>query len=161
MSNTESATAARAAIDPPLRETALRLLAQREHSRFELSRKLQPLSPQSELIEILLDELSTKNYLNDARFAEAYVHMRMHKGMGPLKIGYELRLKGVDASLITTALQSIDWDAQLLELFLRKQRPGLALSPKEREKQQRFWQQRGFGHEQIRHLLKRNLSSTI
>lgn len=161
MPNTENAPAAKAAIDPSLREAALRLLAQREHSRVELSHKLQQLSPQSESIQTLLDELSAQNYLNDARFAEAYVHMRMHKGMGPLKISYELRLKGVDASLITAALQAIDWDALLLELFLRKQRSVLALSQKEQEKQQRFWQQRGFGHEQIRRLLKRNLGATI
>lgn len=154
MPNNESVPAIKTSAEAALYETALRLLTQREHSRVELSQKLQQLGGNSSTIEKLLDELSAKNYLNDARFAEAYVRMRMQRGMGPLKIRHELRLKGLDAALISTALQTVDWHALLLELCLKKQTLGHSLHQKDREKQQRFWLQRGFQLDQIRDVLK-------
>src|SRR5579859_3777998 len=79
---------------PTLRERALRLLARREHSRTELARKLTVhLSTQDDL-ERLLDELTSRNLLSEARYAESSVH-RLGRKFGAARIEHELRSKGL------------------------------------------------------------------
>lgn len=152
----ESESAQSRKVISELRDTALKLLARREHSRFELSQKLQKISGQLEAIEFLLDELSEKNYLSDLRFAESYIRMRMHKGMGPVRIRHELRQRGVDEQLIAqTISQAIDWEELLQELCEKRQHNGAPLAKNEHEKQIRFWLQRGFDYEQIRRVLSK------
>lgn len=145
-------------VSSKLRATALNLLARREHSRFELLQKLQKISGELEAIEFLLDELSEKNYLSDLRFSESYIRMRMSKGMGPVKIRYELQQRGVDEQLIAqTISQATDWDDVLQELCKKRRRNDGPPAKNEHEKQVRFWLQRGFDYEQIRRVLLKEM----
>ena len=58
-----------------LHERALRCLAQREHSRAELARKLGSLGEADE-VNAELDRLTELGLLSDARFADAYVRAK-------------------------------------------------------------------------------------
>ena len=58
------------------------MLARREHSAFEVRRKLKQKDlPESE-IEEAVERLQQEGLLSDRRFAEAYIHMRAGKGYG-------------------------------------------------------------------------------
>lgn len=128
--------------------TALRYLAMREHSRWQLHQKLQRKFPEEvELIQRVLDQLAEDNAQSEARFADAYARHRAHKGYGPVKIRYELQQRGMSTDLIDAALwhQDLDWLA--LQEKARQKKFGSAAMPKEfsiKAKQLHYLYQRGF-----------------
>jgi len=139
--------------DPVLaRKTALDLLARREHSARELSRKLAARNFSPELIESTLAGLAGEGLLDNARFAESFVHARYQRGQGPQKIGAELRERGIEDSLITEILGDEDRYWRELAVAVRRKRfgPELPRDFRERSRQMRFLQQRGFTSGQIR-----------
>lgn len=77
-------------------EIALRLLARREHSRFELTMKLRQRRVDARVIEDVLDDFEDKGWLSDDRFAEVFVRQRMDAGYGPLKILADLQQRGIN-----------------------------------------------------------------
>ncbi len=82
-----------------LRETALGLLARREHARAELAAKLRARGAAPETLPAVLDGLERDGLLSDARFAEVFVRSRRERGYGPVRILAELERRGVDAAL--------------------------------------------------------------
>ena len=88
--------------EPSLKTRAMRLLARREHSRSELARKLAANAAESDDVAALLDELSTKGWLSDARFAEQSIRAKSRR-FGPLKLAGYLRAKGVDDESVAAA----------------------------------------------------------
>jgi regulatory protein len=127
---------------------ALRYLAMREHSQWQLQQKLQRKFPeQTELIRSVLDQLHEDNAQSEARFADTYVRSRAHKGYGPVKIRYELQQRGISTDLIEAALwhQDLDWLA--LQEKTRQKKFGADPMPKEftmKAKQLHYLHQRGF-----------------
>ena len=97
------------------RHSALRLLARREHSQYELRRKLKARGYGEGLVDELLTELVTERLLSDTRYAEAMVTHRASRGYGPLRICMELRDRGVAERIVDKALQEaeIAWDVVL------------------------------------------------
>ena len=101
-------------------ERALRLLARREHSRFELRRKLlrgrvlnggdrgNAGGQMDVLVNSVLDDLARRDLLSDARFAEAFVRGGIDRGQGPLKIRAALRGRGVADDVIDDTLTFSD-----------------------------------------------------
>jgi regulatory protein len=139
-----------------IRVRALALLARREHSRLELARKLRQRGMAGADLEQVLDELAAERLLSDERFAEQYARSRSERGYGPLRIRAELRERGIDDGGIALALEALDADWQQQARAARERRFG-AEPPadlKERARQSRFLQQRGFGPEQIRQALQ-------
>lgn len=138
-----------------LRHAAVALLARREHSRRELLRKLLRRSDDRELIEQVLDELVERNYLSEERFAESYVRARAGRGFGPLRIRAELKDRGLSDELIERYLSAdFDWCEQLAQVCEKKYGSAVVEGGKERNKQARFFLQRGFSYEQINRLLQ-------
>ncbi|NIP24901.1 MAG: regulatory protein RecX, partial [Gammaproteobacteria bacterium] len=76
----------------------------------------------SALIEELLDKLSEEGLQSDARFTESFIHHRINKGQGPMKIIDELRRRGVDQFLIDQYLGSgsFDWESRAEEVRAKK-----------------------------------------
>ena len=139
-----------------MRQGALRLLARREHARRELAGKLCQRGYDGALVEQVLDELEQKRLLSDTRFSEAYVRQRRQRGYGPARIQAELRERGVDAGLAAEALThcAAEWREQIEAV--RRKRFGAALPQdiKERARQARFLQYRGFPSEQVMAVLQ-------
>lgn len=95
-------------------QTAIKLLARREHSRAELQQKLAAkFSQQQDGLDDLLDQLSTEGWQSDARFAEAYLRSRANQGYGWQRIRMELQQRGIADEVAKTAFEQsdVDWDA--------------------------------------------------
>ncbi|MGH8584114.1 MAG: regulatory protein RecX [Gammaproteobacteria bacterium] len=140
---------------PDARAQALALLARREHSREELRRKLTHGGHADTVVDEVLSQLANDHLQSERRFAEEYLRVRAARGYGPVRIGAELRQRGIDDATIADALAAVaqDWPARLAEA--RRKRFGGALpgDARERLRQCRFLEYRGFTPVQIRALI--------
>jgi regulatory protein len=136
------------------RERAIGLLARREHSRLELRHKLLLRGCEEAELDALLSSLSAKGLQSDERFTEAYVYSRGQRGFGPLRIQAELRERGIDDGLIHRFLdvQAEVWLEQAQQQW-QKRFGEKATDYKERARQARFLQGRGFSPQMIRRVL--------
>jgi regulatory protein len=134
-----------------LRKTAMDYLARREHSEQELTRKLTARGFDAALIETAVAELVADGLLSDARFAEAFVNSRFQRGSGPQKIRMELRERGVADELVSLSIEAFDdqWWRRVREVREKKFGTDMPGDFRERSRQMRFLQQRGFTSEQI------------
>lgn len=132
-------------------EQAIGYLARREHSAAELEQKLQQGGHETDKIHAALEKLQQSGLQNDQRFAEAFIRSRALRGYGELRIRQEMKQKGVADELINSTMQQAETDWFALAIEVRCKRFG-EQSPddfKDRAKQMRFLQYRGFTHEQI------------
>lgn len=140
--------------DPGLRVRAMRLLARREYSRAELHARLLPHVQPTDDLEALLDQFEARNWLSDARAAEQLVSARRSR-FGPQRIAHELRQKGIAEPLIEQALPQLresEFEAAR-EVWQRKfgEPPQ---DQKEKARQVRFLQSRGFSLDVVFRLLR-------
>lgn len=136
-----------------LRERALAFLARREYSRNELRHKLQPYAGERDDLDALLDDLAGRGWLSDVRFVEQVVHARKGK-YGSLRIAQELREKGVAEEDFGDVLRVLrDEDLVHAREVWRRKFGSPPADLKERAKQMRFLQSRGFGLDVIRRVL--------
>lgn len=128
--------------------SAIRLLAKRDHSTVELTRKLRQREHDEEAIEEALADLVSANYLNDERYAELYAEQRMNHGYGPLSIRSKLAERGIDSHHVRRALQllQVDWSEQAESAIARRFSPHEIADTGQRATSRiaRFLQQRGF-----------------
>jgi regulatory protein len=131
---------------------ALRLLARREHSELELRHKLAGRQFGDDLIDTVVAELAAQGLLSDRRFAAAYVSGRYERGLGPLRIQAELRERGVATELVAETLAELSgtWVDSARRQRNKRFGAGLPEAPRDRVRQMRFLQQRGFTGDQIR-----------
>jgi regulatory protein len=137
-----------------LRDSALRLLARREHSRLELTRKLRQRGwPEPEL-DAVIDELAEQGLQSDERFAEGFVRMRSQKAYGPIRIRAELGERGLDRGLIDRALRQAeaDWLVLASDWYERRYRGQAVEDLKDKSRRQQALARRGFPGEVIREL---------
>jgi regulatory protein len=139
-----------------LRKTAMDYLARREHGEQELARKLTNRGFDAELVEAAVVSLVADGLLSDTRFAEAFVNSRFQRGSGPQKIRAELRERGIDAALISRCIEAYEeqWRQRVREVREKKFGAGMPGDFRERSRQMRFLQQRGFTAEQISGVFK-------
>ena len=123
----------------------MHLLSLREHSRFELERKLLRRYEQV-TVQQVLQNLARQGLQSDDRFAEQYVYSRRNKGYGPLRIRAELIEKGVAEELIAVWLDVPEQDWRVLMLKTAEKKFGTAPPADRREmaKRGRFLSSRGF-----------------
>jgi len=137
---------------PSPRNVAMNWLARREHSLAELRTKLANREYSPEEIQTAVIGLAADGLVSDERFAEAFVAVRMRKGQGPVRIRMELKRRGVDAELITLQLKNsgVAWSNLAQEVRSRKFGAKIPTEYKEKARQMRFLEYRGFTGEQIR-----------
>ncbi|HET8552389.1 MAG TPA: regulatory protein RecX [Gammaproteobacteria bacterium] len=136
-------------------DIAVGLLARREHSRGELHRKLAQRDCEAAEIDDALDTLERERLLSDVRFAEQFVRSRIERGAGPAKIRADLRQRGVADSIADEALADYadDWRQRIQDVRRKRFGEPLPDDYRERARQARFLQSRGFTAEQIKHCL--------
>lgn len=134
-----------------VRKTAMDYLARREHSQRELTRKLNSRGFDAEVVEAAVATLIADGLLSDSRFAEAFVHSRFQRGSGPQKIHAELRERGIEDGLISACVEAFDeqWRERIREVREKKFGAEQPRDFRERSRQMRFLQQRGFTSDQI------------
>ncbi|MFP4278119.1 MAG: regulatory protein RecX [Wenzhouxiangella sp.] len=137
-----------------VREAALRLLARREHSAVELSRKLKRKGWPESLVEQGIAELAEQGLQSDQRFAESFARSRAEKAYGPVRIRAELAERGIDRSLARRALDEldVDWLAQAAKWFLRRYGEIRSEDMKEKSRRRQALARRGFEESVIREL---------
>ena len=126
-------------------DACLRWLTRREHSRVELTRKLNTRFPELSKAEIkaLLDDLGERGLQSDQRFAEMLMRTRVHQGHGRSRIARELATHQIGSDE-TQALWEPHADDESLRCqeALHKWMRGKAHPT--REKALRFLASRGF-----------------
>jgi regulatory protein len=135
---------------------ALDLLARREHSRQELERKLRARDFPADTIEATLAELTNSGALAEVRFTESFVRSRAARGKGPVRIRMELEERGIaaDESKPVLAREEQDWHALARAVRAKRFGPTRPKDFKERARQARFLQYRGFDAAQIKSALE-------
>lgn len=93
------------------KDVCLRLLSDRARSRAELDQKLAQKGYPRAVIDRVLDRLTEVGLVDDAAFAEQWVHSRhTYSGRGRRALATELRRKGIDQQTSTEALSHISAD---------------------------------------------------
>lgn len=88
--------------------------AYQERCDQEIRRKCQSWNMDAEHIDILVSDLISNNFLNEERFAEAYVSGKFRiKRWGRVKIKRELKLRNISDYSINKGLAQIDEDEYL------------------------------------------------
>ena len=140
--------------DTSLRERALRCLAQRDHSRAELARKLAGHGSDTEIAEII-DRMGELGLQSDRRFAEAWVRSKAGR-FGAARMRSELARRGIDRELVDEALsgECVESELERARAVWRARFGASPADPREWARQARFLQTRGFATDVIRKLLK-------
>ena len=147
--------AASAALDEPAcTRVAVELLARREHSRVELTRKLGARGFPDDVIAAVLDELERSGSLADARFTDSFVRSRVARGQGPQRIRAELAQRGIADADAALRGAEVDWLETIRAVRRKRFGPDLPRDYAARARQARFLQYRGFSSEQIRAALE-------
>ncbi|HSV78756.1 MAG TPA: recombination regulator RecX [Ramlibacter sp.] len=136
-----------------LKGRALKLLASREYSRFELERKLAAREPDPNELKQALDELEGKGFLDEQRVVDSLLYRRSGR-LGAGRIRQELQAKGIDPERVAVAVASLN--ASEYERARETWRRKFGVLPQDaaqRAKQARFLAARGFGGEVVRRVL--------
>jgi len=139
-----------------IRVVAMDLLSRREHSAYELTQKLKQRDFDMDAIEAAIEELQQDNLQSDNRFVESMVNYRVNAGFGPLKIQHELRRKGISGERVDDYLSAltVDWQALMEAQRSKKFGQDIPSDYKEKMKQARFLQNRGFSPESVMRLFR-------
>jgi regulatory protein len=139
---------------PSLKGRALRYLAAREYSRFELEQKLKIFEELEGELKTALDELEAKGFISEARVIASTLHQKASR-FGAARVLNTLKAKGIDAEKILGAadqLKESEFD-RAIEVW-RKKFDSPYASPSEYAKQARFLAARGFNGEIVGRVLR-------
>lgn len=100
-------------------ERALNLLMRREHSVVELKQKLTIKGCRDELVDEIIEDCISANYLSLERFAEVFARNQAQLGYGPKKVQFLLKQHQVPSDLMAIALEEVNFD-EAKEIALRK-----------------------------------------
>jgi len=133
------------------RKKAMDYLARREHGRVELRNKLTKFGFDADISEAAIDRLIDDGLQSDQRFAEAFIQSRISQGKGPGRIRADLSQRGVSDSVIDDGLHEAEQNWWALARDVRKKKFGaqLPVDFKEKARQMRFLQYRGFEPDHI------------
>lgn len=132
-----------------LRARALQYLARREYSRAELRAKLQPYAAEGDDLEAELDALAVRGWLSDARAADQLVSQRRGR-FGTRRIVHELKQKGINDGLVHATLPQLkETELEAARSVWGKKFSSPPQDAKEKARQIRFLQSRGFELETI------------
>jgi regulatory protein len=134
------------------RKKAMDLLARREHARSELEQKLATAGFDAELAADVVQKLVDEGLQSDRRFVESFVQSRIRQGKGPVRIHADLGQRGIAAGLVDEALEQAgeDWYALAREVRAKKFGRSAPVEFRDKARQMRFLQYRGFEPDQVR-----------
>jgi len=143
--------AERAADPAAARAAAVTLLARRDMSSGEVRERLAERGFEPGAAAEALAALREEGALDDARYSQNYVVYHAGRGQGPVRIGADLRARGLPPELIEAALTAgPDWHALAAAARVRRFGAPKPSSWRERARQGRFLQYRGFSADHIR-----------
>ena len=134
-----------------IRKKAMDFLARREYGRAELARKLADKGYRRSIVDEELGRLHEEGLQSDTRFAESFVLSRINQGKGPVRIRADLGQRGLRDGVIEGALESAacDWYELARQERVKKFGHEAPADFKEKARQMRFLQYRGFEQDHI------------
>lgn len=140
------------ATESNLKRSALGWLGRREYSRHGMQQKIYQRFKDAEpkLVEDVLLWLEELNYLNDERFGGMLLRYRVGRGQGIMRVRQALQQEKLDNHLIEQLIEEadIDWFEHAFESHQRRFEHKPITDPKEKARQLRYLQYRGFTAEQ-------------
>ena len=134
----------------------MRYLARREYSRTELHSKLLPYAQEGDDLDAVLEDLVTLGWLSDARATTQLLHAKRGR-FGTQRIAHELRQKGIPEDLIDEALPELkESELDTARNVWQRKFGQRAQDEKEKGKQVRFLQSRGFSMDVIFKVLRKS-----
>lgn len=133
--------------------TALNILARREHSEAELVTKLRRKFPEDPAqVDEVISRLQEQGLQSDERYTDMWVRSQLMKGRGPIRIKAEAKQRGV-SERVDHYLETLehDWFEAALEVASRKFSPGITFE--QQAKVYRFLAYRGFSSDSIRYVV--------
>lgn len=103
-----------------------RQIKRRQLNRQRVRDEKKPLNEfEDEVVELVVERLIERGFLNDQKFAEYYVENRyIRKGISQKRLRLELRQKGVEQDIIANALEKIPRpeDEEIKKIIAKKRR---------------------------------------
>ena len=151
----KSSVPARSLAGEPLRQKAIALLARREYARSELEQRLVARGGERGEVRMLLETLAAQDLLSDARYARSMVARRIGS-RSRRRIAEELKAAEIAPEHIDAALAETGLDDEATLVALWQRRFGRApADERDKARQVRFLQSRGFALSAILKLLRR------
>lgn len=134
-----------------IRKKAMDFLARREYGQAELVKKLADKGYVRNLVEQAIQQLTDEGLQSDDRFAEAFVQSRINQGKGPVRIRVDLSQRGIADAVIEMAIEAAaaDWHGLARAVRQRKFGTDDPKDFKEKARQMRFLQYRGFEQDHV------------
>ena len=133
------------------RKKAMAYLARREYGRRELEKKLATAGFDPQVAIAAVGQLQCDGLQDDRRFVDSFARSRIGQGKGPVRILLELSQRGIDGHLIEDVIAelAVDWTALARKVRQKKFGAADPENFREKAKQMRFLQYRGFEQSQI------------
>ncbi|AHG63903.1 recombination regulator RecX [Advenella mimigardefordensis] len=130
-------------------------LSRREHSEYELRKKLAPHAESPEELDEVMRRLKKENWQSDSRFLQATANVAAHK-WGAMRIAAKLRQHHLSESDVNATLQNLQLsEYERAKAVWEKKFKGVAYaSPQEYAKQMRFLLSRGFSPDVVRKIIR-------
>jgi regulatory protein len=136
------------------RLAAIPWLARRDYSSAELRERLAGAGYEPEAVEGAIERLRAERAVDDGRYAERYVAYQAGRGQGPVRIRRELLDLGLPADTVEGALAAEpDWPGRAREVRIRRFGAQAPQEWKDKGRQAKFLQYRGFSSDHIRFAL--------
>lgn len=147
---------------PPasVRATAIRMLARREYGRAEMTQRLERRGADPEEVASVLDDLQQLGLLSDSRYAHSLV-TQMTGRYAKRAIVHAMKERSVDADAVAEVdpeLSGID-DAADASALLDRRFPDPPANDREKARQVRFLQSRGYSFALILRLIRERSSA--
>jgi len=133
---------------------AIKYLSNRDHSQFELRKKLLPHANSEEELDEVIKKLIDKGYLSNQRFTESFIASKSKK-FGMRKITQVLQQHQLDSEILKTEVEKLrESEPQRCYEIWERKFGQVTKEPNELAKQIRFLASRGFSHEIIMGIVK-------
>jgi regulatory protein len=134
-----------------IRRAALLLMSRRDYASTELANKLGSQGYAADPVADAILELVEERLVDDQRYVTNFVAWHSGRGHGPARIRQDLAATGLPGDLIAGALEAgPDFAALCRQVRTRRFGAELPAEWKERARQARFLQYRGFSSDHIR-----------
>lgn len=133
------------------RRKAMDYLARREYGLKELCAKLVAAGFDEPVAASAVEQLARDGLQDDRRYVENFIRSRAGQGKGPARIRAELGRRGLEGALVEKLLDQSgeDWQALARRIRQRKFGPAQPRDFREKARQMRFLQYRGFEQDEI------------
>lgn len=133
---------------------AVDYLSRAEQCRFKLTQKLIEKGFEKKHIDMALDYLESKNYLNDRRYTESFLHLRKINHLeGRIKLTKELQNRGINREIIKDCLDQFFLENNEEELCIKAMKK-MQKKGKSGEKLENALFNAGFPYNMIRRLVE-------